>query len=560
MKAILLFQTEVNPFVHRYIQARKISIVKLFFIAILRVSCGYSQDAWVAPGYVGLFDGEFSEKENPYVLNDVDIEPIFPGIFYCNPESNGDATFSQLSKNPHVQELQPNFLVQMRGDPLFHEQWQYMNDGRAGGKVDADIDAPEIWDMLTAQGYFLEDTPVVAVLDVGFSLGHEDWQKNQWLNHAEVPQNGVDDDLNGFIDDYQGWNFGENEADVTRGGRGHWHGTPICGIIGADADNSIGVRGVCPYVKVMPIRIGTDLASVIAAYGYVLAMRRLYEHSNGRRGAYIVATSASFGVSYMRPMESPLWCAVFDTLGKEGILSIAPAPNNPVDTDLVGDMPTNCESDYLITVTNTNRSGELSALAGWGETSIDLGAPGDGVFTIRNHGGYGTFGGTSAAAPHVAGAVALLHLMYPATVGPAHSSEEKAKQIKASILKGVDKLAQLDGKVVSGGSLNLYQSATKWLLEGEGYSSYRNQDLNLTLAPNPANECVRCQFTLSEATYVTLEWISSAGKKLVPDRTIFLDRGTHGIVTDIGSLPPGVYYVRLNALDLVSAAKLVKFP
>jgi hypothetical protein len=150
--------------------------------------------------------------------------------------------------------------------------------------------------------------------------------------------------------------------------------------------------------------------------------------------------------------------------------------------------------------------------------------------------------------------------MYPATVGPAHSSEEKAKQIKTSILKGVDKLAQLDGKVVSGGSLNLYQSATQWLLGGEAHYSYRHQDLNLTLAPNPANEWVRCQFTLSEATYVTLEWINSAGKKVVPDRTIFLDRGTHGIATDIGSLPPGVYCVRLNALEVISVAKVVKVP
>jgi hypothetical protein len=301
VKTILLFQIEVCTLIRRYIRLCKISTIKLFSVAIFSMNFGYSQGTRVAPGYVGLFDGEFSEKGNPYLFNEaeigIEIEPIFPGIFFYNPESTGEATFNRLSKNPHVRELQPNFLVQMRGDPLFHEQWQYMNDGRAGGKVDADIDAPEIWDLLTVQGHFLEDTPVLAVLDMGFSLSHEDWQQNQWLNHAEIPQNGVDDDLNGFIDDYQGWNFGENDADVTRGGRGHWHGTPICGIIGADAGNSIGVRGVCPYVKVMPIRIGTDLASVIAAYGYVLAMRRLYEHSNGRRGAYIVATSASFGAS-----------------------------------------------------------------------------------------------------------------------------------------------------------------------------------------------------------------------------------------------------------------------
>ena len=82
----------------------------------------------------------------------------------------------------------------------------------------------------------------------------------------------------------------------------------------------------------------------------------------------------------------------------------------------------------------------------------------------------------------------------------------------------------------------------------------------MALTPNPANDWVRCQFTLSEATSVTLKWISSAGKKVVPDRTIFLDRGTHGMVTDISLLPPGVYYVRLNALDTISTVKVVKVP
>src|SRR5262249_49534599 len=162
--------------------------------------------------------------------------------------------------------------------------------------------------------------------------------------------------------------------------------------------------GVNWNVQLMPLKgVGTE-DQTVEAYTYVLEMRKKYNDSNGASGAFVVATNSSFGVNYGQPSDYPLWCAMYDSLGKYGILNAAATTNSNVDVDVVGDIPTACPSEYLITVTNTTAADELYP-AGYGVLTIDLGAPGASIYTTTPNNGYSTATGTSPATPHVAGAI-----------------------------------------------------------------------------------------------------------------------------------------------------------
>jgi serine protease len=392
-------------------------------------------------------------------------EPLIPEMNYFLLEFNNIDEFlllKFLAIDTTIKQIQLNHLVNSRNtipnDPFFNNQWQYLNSGQSGGTIGMDIDADAAWDItqggLTAFG----DTIVIAVIDDGLNLLHPDLAPNLWKNFAEIPNNNLDDDQNGYIDDFYGWNTNTLNDDVGANGAGA-HGTPVAGIIGAVGNNALGVSGVNWRIKIMPVRnnFNTNEANVLRAYGYALQQRKIYNRTNGLEGAFVVATNASWGVNNGQATQSPLWCAFYDTLGKYGILNIASTTNNSVNVDIVGDLPTTCTSDYLLSVTNLNKFGLLNG--GYGSTHVDIGAFGDGVFTLT-FGNYGTFSGTSAAAPHVCGAVGLAY----ASACPEFISlskfhpSEAALLIKNAILSGALPNADLSGLSQSEGQLNLYST------------------------------------------------------------------------------------------------------
>lgn len=341
-------------------------------------------------------------------------------------------------------------------DPQFSNQWALNNTGQTGGVADADIDAPEAWDLATGGTSATGEEIIVAVVDGGFDLNHEDIA--YWKNEAEIPSNGVDDDGNGYVDDYDGWNAYNSTGNIPS----DTHGTHVAGIAGATGNNGTGISGVNWGVKIMPIAGSTGSESIaVAAYGYIHEMRSLYNETDGASGALIVSTNSSFGVDYGDPDDYPLWCGMYDSLGVIGILSAAATANIGINIDVTGDVPTACGSDYLISVTNTTDDDIRNSGAAYGPTTIDLGAPGTSIRSTIPGSSYGNLSGTSMATPHVAGAVAFMYAVGCESFMMDYKSDPGgvALLVKDNILNGVDPLASLSGTTVSGGRLNLYNSA-----------------------------------------------------------------------------------------------------
>ena len=267
------------------------------------------------------------------------------------------------------------------------------------------IGMPKAWDITTGGVTASGDTIVAAVIDEGFETTHPDLVANLYHNYLEIPDDGMDNDHNGYKDDYLGYNVKlKNDHHPVSS-----HGTSVAGIVGATGNNNIGVTGVNWKVKVLLIS-GIDFESeLIESYQYVLDMRQLYDETNGEKGAFVVVTNLSAGINGEFAADHPLWCEMYDKLGEKGILSVCAAPNTGISVDVDGDMPTTCTSEYMIAVTNVDLTDQIVENAGFGINSIDIGAPGSGTVTIASGMTYQEFPGTSAAAPHVTGTIALVY-------------------------------------------------------------------------------------------------------------------------------------------------------
>ncbi len=367
-----------------------------------------------------------------------------------------------IRKDKAIEVAQLNHILERRStlpnDSQINMQWQYLNVGQSGGTVGADLDMDLAWDITTGGLSASGDTIVVCVIDDGLNQNHPDFAGNIWVNHKEIPGNGLDDDGNGFVDDRRGWNTARDNDEIYDVAN---HGTPVAAIIGARGNNGIGVSGVNWNVKMMIVKGGIGLESeAIEAYSYPLTMRKRYNQSNGQQGAFVVATNSSWGANYLFPNDAPLWCAMYDSLGNQGILNAGATANLNVNVDLEGDLPSTCPSDYLIAVTNINDRNFLIQDAAYGNKSIDLAAYGEGTWTVDPPTGYGTFGGTSAATPHVAGAIGLLYSAPCPGFANLYKSDPKAAAllIRQFILQGVVFTPITAGLTVTEGRLNINNS------------------------------------------------------------------------------------------------------
>ena len=463
-----------------------------------------------------------------------------------------------LSKQKSVLAWQGNYEVGFRqtepDDPLFSGQWNLEL-----------IRAPRAWDFarggLTAEG----DTIVIAIIDNGFDIAHEDLQGQLWTNWAELGgQADFDDDGNGYEDDLHGWDYNNNGPEY----QPLSHGTSVAGIIGARADNETDMAGINWNVQLMLFGI-YESNEVVEAYYYILDQRRLYNQTDGAQGAFVVATNASFGIDATWCDDFPLWGAVYDSLGQEGVLSVSAVSNDDIDVGLVGDLPTTCPSEYLITTTNTDRYDQL--LAAYGLPYVDLSAPSgvgsDGLPSLKPGNSTGSFGGSSGAAPQVAGAIGLLYsvssdsLIRELKTEPAQS----VLLLRDAILSSTHPLESLEGKVVSGGRLDLYGALLYLHAYVQEYprpdpvQDYTAQTGWLSIFPNPARsgEEIRAYFGSENLDPVAFRLTDATGKLMFEGEVQPQAFAQQYLAIPTRNLPAGIYFITLRQGPLRLTKKLV---
>jgi len=458
-------------------------------------------------------------------------------LWYDDSDMNESEAINTLYQNSLVQVAQKNHVVYDRAttpdDPLFGNQWQYFQAN------DKDIDADEAWDVTTGGTTPNGDVIVAGVVDNGFNIAHPDLVENLWENAGEIAGNGIDDDGNGYIDDVNGWNAYSSNGNIPVAG----HGTSVYGIVGAKGNNGVGVSGVNWDIKVMPVAGSSgNEATVIEAYSYILESRMLYNSSGGTEGSFVVATNASFGVDFGNPDNFPLWCGMYDTLGENGIISCGATINGNQNVDVIGDVPTACPSEYLISVTNTDITDNKVTGAGYGLETIDLGAPGAGTFTTTTT-SYGGFGGTSGATPHVTGTIALLYSAPCANLADLALSNpaEAARLVRDFVLNGVDPNASLAGITTTGGRLNVNNAIQALMADCDVLA---NEDFGSPLDlvkvfPNPTNDKITIihpnNVNLAEVSVYTLDGKLIQQLKNLSSNTI-----------DMDSFSKGVYMIRFT--------------
>ncbi len=399
----------------------------------------------------------------------------------------------RIESIPEIKYAQNNHLLSLRimpDDPLFNRQWNFHNtgfdaNGNPSGTEDADIDAPEAWEISTGGETVFGRKIVAAIVDGGCDLDHVDLQANLWSNPADTSGNQIDDDGNGWVDDSFGWNAYGHNGDIPQTSSDANHGTHVAGTVGAHSNNTNQVAGVNWDIQLM-IVAGADTTTAIAmeAYSYVLEQKLAWLESDGLEGAFVVSANSSFGINYVHcdSQGYPVWNDMYNAMGEAGILSIAATANVNVNVDASGDLPTSCTSPYLITVTNSNKDDIKVSSAGFGEVSIDLAAPGWGILSTSYNQGTTTKYGTSMAAPHVTGAVALMHAAASPELAQYYEDSPAlaAQEFKSLLLSSVDPLASLEGRTVTGGRLNLHHAVLAASIWPAG-SGDLNQDSNINV-------------------------------------------------------------------------------
>ncbi|MGB3511209.1 MAG: S8 family serine peptidase [Microcoleaceae cyanobacterium] len=344
-------------------------------------------------------------------------------------------TIRRYKDDERIKFIEPNYIVNgdatIPNDPSFNQLWGLNNTGQSGGTPDADIDAPEAWDIETG-----DNDVVVGVIDSGIDHNHPDLDDNMWVNTGEIAGNNIDDDNNGYVDDVHGYDFVNNDGDPFDDNS---HGTHVAGTIAAEGDNGIGVAGVNWDAQLMGLKFlnannsGSTFNAILAVEYATMMGADLTNNSWGGGG------------------ESQGLYNAIAAAGASDSLFVAAAGNNSSNNDFNPFYPATYDLDNIIAVASTDRNDNLSGFSNYGATSVDLGAPGSSIYSTVPGGGYATFNGTSMASPHVSGVAALLL---------AENPDLSYEEVKEIILDSADPIPALDGITLTGDRLNAFNAVS----------------------------------------------------------------------------------------------------
>ncbi|MEQ1876152.1 MAG: S8 family peptidase [Bdellovibrionia bacterium] len=326
-------------------------------------------------------------------------------------------------------------LKVLLADPAIAKNW-----GLMGTDGSSDVQAAKAWGVTQGSREI-----VVAVIDTGIDIAHSDLRNNLWKNPGETgfdkngkdkATNGLDDDGNGMPDDVHGWNFVANNGELTDR---HGHGTHIAGIVGAEGGNGVGISGVSPQVSIMVLKYydpyakaNDNLKNTILAIRYAIAKK-----------AHIINYSGG-GIEYSQEERDAVIAAK-----EAGILFVAAAGNEKSNSDVAKYYPADYPEDNIISVTAINPDAQVLSTSNYGEKTVHIAAPGEGIFSTLPGNKYGIMTGTSQATAFVSGVAALIM---------AHNREFAFRQVREQILKTSDQKLGLQDKTKFSGKLNSYRA------------------------------------------------------------------------------------------------------
>ncbi len=379
------------------------------------------------------------------------IKNLFENVFLVYSEDVGELE-QKLNSDPTVIYTQKDYIRKRQmtltpqpivliksqidnpfNDPQTDRQWALSSAINNGVSV---MDA-------YSKGHQSKETIIVAIVDTGIDYGHNDLKENVWVNKKEIPRNGIDDDKNGYIDDINGINtlIRDRNGNATVENRDtNGHGTHVAGIIGAVQNNNFGIAGIAQKVKLMAIRTvpndGDEKdVDVIEAFVYA-----------AKNGAKLI--NCSFGKSVN---EGGM--AVSDAInyiGKDfGTLVVAAAGNDSADIDRRPTYPASFQTDYLMVVASTEKTGTLSYFSNYGVENVDLAAPGGSIYSTMPNDRFENLSGTSMATPVAVGVGAEILSMRP---------DLNPLELKALLMDSTTKKRTFEGKIKSGGRIDLLKA------------------------------------------------------------------------------------------------------
>jgi len=333
-----------------------------------------------------------------------------------------DEVLLNLNNDSNIEYAEPNYISKVSSSPSlepdFSKLWGLKNTTTKG----KDIDVENAWKTTTGNPNL-----VVGVIDTGVDYNHKDLKSNIWINNKEIAGNGKDDDNDGYIDDYNGWDFAYGTNDCFDDNS---HGTHVSGIIAASA-NGIGTVGIAPTVKIMPLKVADDQGDLYTS-DVVSAIQ--YGISHG-----VKIFNCSFGGVDFSQTE-------YDAIKNSNALFVCAAGNgdangNGLNNDnAVKNYPSSFDLVNIISVASMKSDGTLSTFSNYGAISVDIAAPGSDIYSTVP-GGYDYKSGTSMATPYVTGVAALV-LSTNMNLTPI--------EVKNSIMKSTNKLPISVKKISSG--------------------------------------------------------------------------------------------------------------